>query len=63
MLKNRFKVLQLKKRRHPEHPAAMETSVRTQDMQVRMESKEVTKRLNCNNGSRRMVFFRDNVLV
>jgi hypothetical protein len=46
----------------PEHPISIETSVRTQYMQVGMDSKKVTKRQNCNNGPGHGIIFRNNFL-
>ena len=41
-----FKMFQLKKRGHPEHPIAVKTSIRTEDMQMGVKSQEVTECLH-----------------
>jgi hypothetical protein len=54
-----FKVFEFKKRGHPEHTLSEKTPIRTQDMQVGVESKKVTKCLHSNNSSGHCVLFLD----
>lgn len=51
MAKDLFKAFQLKKLLYPEHPVSVKTSVRAQNVQVWVKSKEIAKCLHSNNGS------------
>ena len=59
MAKYGLQVLQLKQWGHAEHTATVETSVRTQNMQVMVPSQEVTERMNGHNRSRNGVLLRN----